>query len=438
MARAAEPKTLVPLLAAAILLLASTRLTAQTEFTPRSATETLAITGSVSGGYDGNDTSTSPAIGLSPIFQRSTTHFGGDVFLRYSNPGRRVGWSAGIGTAFRLYQAADTLLFNHNAGVGASAGVTRHIVVSASLFGGYSPPFQANLFPSVGQVFVGQGTVAPLQNSLTTTHLVNYGVTSSLTYEMTKRSALLLGHSYRRVGLVGSSFGGSAQDTEGSYHLGLTKNLGFRVGYRETQFEFDDTATGSTSRWQMHNLDIGLDYGLMKGLTLSRRTTLDIGFGLGSYLDQQRRVRLTGIGNATLHQQLFRTWSLDVGYHRGVGFVDGFRVPVFSDALHATVQGQLSRRLSAYGSAYYSFDRFDAISGSRFQSYRGVAGLRAMLTRQLDAFVQYVNLHHAFPDNALLFQGSLPTPNRQGISAGLSFGIPIIGNTPLIPTRQPS
>jgi hypothetical protein len=438
MAYGARRKAVASSLASAILLVAASRLSAQAGMASPGAAKELTVSGSVSGGYDGNDNSTSLPVGLSPIFQQSTTHMGGDVLLQYSNPGRRMGWAAGVGSGFRLYQAADTVLFNHNAAIGASAALTKHISASATLLGSYSPPFQANLFPTIGQVMIGQAAVAPTQNSLTTTHLMTAGTISSLTYAMTKRTALTLGHTYRLVRLTDSPLGGNAQEADGTYHIAAMKHLGFFVGYHARQYEFDDPATGSRARWRAHNVDIGLDYGLGRGLKLSRRTTANIGFGLGSYLDERRNVRLTGVGHAAVSQQLFRTWHLGVGYSRGLGFMDGFRVPVFSDSFQATLFGQLSRRVSAYGSAYYSIDRFDAISGSsRYRSHRGIAGVQMELTRQLQGFVQYVNYHHAFPENALFLSGGLPTLNRQGISGGLTFVIPVIGNAALVPRRQP-
>ena len=91
-----------------------------------------------------------PAIGLNPLFRRSSSHVGGDLQLQFSVPGRRVGFGAGWASAFRFYEAADTVLVDHHATAGISAGLTPHMTVWSSVLGGYSPPFQVGLFPGLG------------------------------------------------------------------------------------------------------------------------------------------------------------------------------------------------------------------------------------------------------------------------------------------------
>ncbi len=399
---------------------------------------------SFNGGYDGNDTETSAsAIGLDPLFFRASSHFGGDFQLQFSVPGRRVGFGAGWASAVRSYRAADTVLVSHNAAAGMTAGLTPHMTLRASVHGSFSPPYQLQLFPGIGQAAIGQATALPLDGSLATSHLVAYGTSTGLTYNVTKRSSLTLGHDLRDVRFGDLTFAARAHDANGAYHVGLMKSLGLRLGYRYQLYKFADPTTGSRSSFHADNVDIGLDYGMGHGLKLSRRTTATFGFGIGTYTDARTdarpdRLKIRVIGDAGLSQQLFRTWSLALGYSRGLNFIDGFGVPIFSDSVSARLAGQFTRRVGAYARASYSIDRFGAVSPSgQYRSHRSVAGIRVNLTQKLDGYVQYVNYHRAFPDTALLLQGALPMLNRQGINGGLTFTLPLIGRQRAVP-RGPS
>ena len=398
----------------------------------------LTLRASGNGGYDENDRETS-ATTLSPafdLFRRGGTHVGGDVQLQLSVPGRRVNFGAGWASAFRSYQAVDNALVSHHAAAGVTAGLTQHITVSASLFGSYSPPYQLNLFPGIGLPTIGQATVVPVDNSLSLSHLISYGSGTTLSYNMTKRSSLTLGYDFRDVMLGNRVFAGRAQDTNGALHVGMTKSLGLRLGYRNQRYEYVDPTTGLVTPVHADTVDLGLDYGLGHGLKLTRRTTATVGFGLGTYTDRALKLQLRAFGNANVSQQLFRTWSLTVGYYRGLNFIDGFGVPIFSDSISGRLSGQLSRRVGAYANASYSLDRFGN-SSEKFRSHRFALGTRVSLTQQLDGFVQYVNYHHAFPDTAFLLQGALPTFNRQGVNGGLTLTLPLLGGRRVVP-RVPS
>jgi hypothetical protein len=321
---------------------------------------------------------------------------------------------------------------------GITAGLSPHITVWASVLGSYSPPYQVNVFPGVGQATIGQATVLPVDNSLSTSHLFAYGTSTGLAYNVTKRSSFTLGHEFREVRFGERAFAGRVQDASGAFHVGLTKGLGFHLGYRYQRYDYIDPTTAATIQMRADSLDIGLDYGAGHGLKLSRRTTANFNFGIATYTDRSlNRLQLRAVGNASLRHQLFRTWSLRLVYNRGLTFIDGFRLPVFSDMVSINVAGQLTQRVAAYGNLGYSLDKFGtATSSGSYRSHRGVLGLRANLTRQLDGFVQYVNYHHGFPDTALVLEG-LPVPNRRGVNGGLTFTLPLLGRQRPVP-RGPS
>jgi hypothetical protein len=430
----------VPLLAVVGWLCLPSSLAAQTQSVALQTEKELTLRASTTGGYDGRSSEdvVLPA-GFNPAFLRSSGHFGGNVQLQLSVPRRRVGFNAGVGSSYRMYQRSRTVLFSQNAAAGASFALTPHLLGYAGVVASHSPPYQANLFPSNGQIATGgQAFVLPLDSSLATGHLITYGTSTALTYNATKQSSFTFGHEYRRLRSGGSMFGGSVQASYGEVHRRLTQSLGVHFRYRGQVYEYTDRATGTRSRLGTDNLDLGLDYGKGRGFALSQSTTLRFDFGLGTYVDRAKQVRWTALGGATIGQELFRTWHLGVGYNRRLNVLDGFAYPIFSDSVNARLSNQVSRRVLAFASAAYSFDRYEgSASATGYRSYRNVAGVRATVTQRLSAFVQYVNYHHAFPETAFLLQGALPRLNRQGINGGLNLTFPLIGRRLLPPEILP-
>lgn len=417
--------TPVPLAAQTIPLMPTTLAPAQT-YVASPTRPDLTLQGSVSGGYDVNGTSESSSISLSPLFRRRGKHLGGDLQLQFSAPGRRVGFGASGGSSFRYYPAADNILVTHSAAVGVSIGLSPHMTLTGGLFGGYSPPYQFNMYPTVDENGLGQVAPVLLDAALSLRSVVSYGANTTLSYKPTKRSSFEFDGAFRDVATGNRTFGGRTEGASALYHLNLFKGLGARLGYRYQRSLYTDPATGSTVPFRGDNLDIGLDYMAGRGLTISRYTTATFGFGAGAFnTDRVTRYRL--VGRANLQQQLRRNWRASVGYNRGLNFVDGFAVPIFSDSLNARVVGLLTQRLSASGTFAYSFGGLDDLSSSgRYRSRRTIVELRGALTRQLDSFVQYVNYHHTFPDAALLLAGAPLRLNRQGVRAGVTFVMPLL------------
>ena len=115
-----------------------------------------------------------------------------------------------------------------------------------------------------------------------------------------------------------------------------------------------------------------------------------------------------------------------------MNFVDGFAAPVFSDSVNIRLNGQLTRRITAQASVGYSTGSIDDLTAaSQYRSHRSLVGIRGTLTRQLNAFVQYVNYSHSFAESVFYIQGAPAQLNRQGIRVGVSFTLP------LLPGRRP-
>jgi hypothetical protein len=321
--------------------------------------------------------------------------------------------------------------------MGASAGLTPHLNVRTSATANYSPLYQFDLFPSMGQDPLEQ-LALPLDYTLSVHHALYYGTSAGLSYAPTKRSTFDVSYAYRDVRTNRqSTFRGKTQDASATYHRGISKGLGVRLGYRSMLSEYGDPVTGTSNPARSNSFQVGLDYGLAQGLKLSRRTTVAFDFGAGtSYYHRATQFRL--LGTAKLTQQLFRTWNLAAGYNRGLSFVDGFAAPLFSDSAMLRVGGRLTRRLRLAGTVAYSLGGVDVVSaGQRYHSQRSLLSVQGALTRRVDAFVQYFYYRHAFNAASFLIQGAPPQLSRQGIRAGLSLSMPLLSGRTARP-RRPS
>jgi len=388
----------------------------------------LNLQASLSAGYDINAI---PGHGTSsvdnPLFQGSATNLGGDLQLFYSPPkGRRLTVGASAGSSFRAYQGADSIPVSHFGSGGLSWRVTPHLTVEGWGNANFSPRYQFDFFPTLGQSSLGQAGPQPLDYSLSLHQTLEYRAAGALSYRPTKRSTFEMNYGFRELRTDRQAlFRGKTQEGAAIYHLGLTKGLGLRLGYRSQRSEYTDPITGLPSPVRFDNIDVGLDYGVGRGVSLSRRTTLKFGFGSSAF-NTGGHSSYRFMGDASLTHEFGRTWNLTFAYNRGMNFLDGFGAPLFSDSATLRLLGQLTRRLSMNGTIQYSLGAVDAVSaGGNFRSHRSVVGVREAFSRKAGAFVQYFFYHHTFEQSAFLIQNAPAELNRQGFRAGLDLTIPL-------------
>jgi len=387
------------------------------------------VQGSLSGAYDSNRSSSNGVV--NPLFQARSTHLNGDAQFQFAVPGRRVDVDGNVTSFFRMYQHGGVLA-NHAASLTASARPSPHLTLRGSGTTTYAPPYQINLYPSLndpginGQAVI-QPVTTPFDTTLTPQQVLAYQVTGGLVYNPTKRTSFDLQYDFRQVDASNRAFGGTTQNAFAAYHIAVRRGLGIRLGYRYQTSAYTST-NSSTVPVRADNIDIGLDYGdgFGRGVRLSRKTTLTFGFGAATITNQGiRNVRLTGIGHALLSHQLSRTWSVSGGYGRGMNFVDGLGVPLFSDSASLRINGQLTRRVGVRASSGYAIGSVEDLSASgRYHSRRSDVGLWTAITAHLATFVQYSSYSHRFPETALLVQGAPAAASRQGIRVGLTFNLP--------------
>jgi hypothetical protein len=413
-------------------------LAAQTAAPPTAVGQGLNLQGSFSGGYDANAGSPTATV-QSPLFQGSNENLGGNLHLSFSPPaGRRFGFTTSGGSSFRAYRGAAYMPINHYVSAGVSAGLAPHVTAKGSVSTSYLSLYQFDVSQDPDPTLLGQTTPQPLGYTLAFQNVLSYGASGSLAYRPTDRSSFSLDYRFRDVSSGNRRyFLRKTHDASAAYRRSITKGLAFRLGYRYWLSEYADPATGQPIPVRRDNIDIGLDYNRSGGLSIAPRTTFTFGIGTGAHENARygdpvynngrffSRYRL--VGHANLTHKMFRTWSANVLYIRGVSFDDFLTAPVFSDSVNARIGGQLRPRLSFAASTAYSFGELNTVSSAgSFHSHSTSARLRAAVSRHVGLFVQYFHYNHGFSDPSFLILNAPSQLSRQGVRAGLDFSMHLL------------
>jgi hypothetical protein len=314
-------------------------------------------------------------------------------------------------------------------GVSAQVGRSGRIFFNESYT--YAPSYFYSLTPTVGAIPVGAitgGGDFPLGAGNVAVSDTN----TSFTYGLSRRSSIEALGSYRH-----SDLGRSSQvdlstlqsySVGGRFRRGLTRNATLRIGYiyRNGQYVAHSTSRSTV----VHDIDSGIDY--RRALSLTRRTSFEFGVGsaivntpaagsLGSSL--QYRV----VGDGALTHMLGRTWLVRAVYSRGVGFVEGFAEPIFSDGSSATVNGFIGRRLNVMAMAGASVGNVGlGVARNSFRMYNAVTRARMALSSMWAVYGEYLYYHNDV-GQALSVPAGVPRRlGRHSISGGLTLWVPLL------------
>jgi hypothetical protein len=188
--------------------------------------------------------------------------------------------------------------------------------------------------------------------------------------------------------------------------------------------------SGETSLTTFHEIDAGVDY--RRSLSFTRRTTLD--FSLGSTIVrppvaevQRQGLQYRVVGDASLTHEMGRTWRARLGYGRGVGFVEAFPEPVFSDHTNVDLSGFFNRRTELSVIATLTTGDVGLGSGStRFESWNASARLRVGLNAMWALYTEYLYYYQDLGDARLVPTGVPAGLDRQSIRGGLTFWLPLL------------
>lgn len=394
----------------------------------------LDLTVSVMEAYDDNVLADAGGGSLSPssALQASGYYTGLSAGMSYAWRGKRVRLGANGGTDTRYYRDRQELTgVSHFGAFGVEAEFARRTRLFINQSINYSPSYFFSLLSGFGAPAVGDVIGGGSDYSLADLHARVFDTSVSLSHGITSRASLELISSFRDSNFTNASVDRDlrAYGIGGRYLQTLTRNATLRVGYvyREGQYGLIGTRPGTA----LHDIDAGVDY--RRALSLTRRTTLD--FNVGSTIinaplqgSESAALQYRVVGNAGLNREIGRTWRATVGYNRGVGFVEGFGQPVFSDTLNASLNGFFSRRVdfSAIGGLSVG-DVGLASSQSGFRTYTASSRVRVAVSSMVALSAEYLYYYYDIGGAVAVPAGVPSSLARNSARVGVSFWLPLLG-----------
>jgi hypothetical protein len=379
--------------------------------------------------YDQNVTVRSGDVAFSP-FQASGFYTVFTPTLEYdSQPGRHIQVGFTAASNVRHYNELDqTMVTNHALGASMSAGLGKKTVISFNEGVTYAPAQLYGLLTgsalSLGAIINPEASNYSLDN----TRSYSSDTAAKLTRKLNDRLTLSFESDARFTNYIGSNSRYPdirTKDAGAQFSYGLSRSTGLRFGYTYRQAEYVGAPVTTEQ-----NFVLGVDHTRM--LSRTRRTTFAATMGATlaraplaiASADLRQQYRL--IGDASVNHQIGRTWSVQGAYHRGIGYIQGFQAPVFTDAYSAGATGFLSRRMDVTMSAAYSTGEA-ALTGaqSQFTTYTGDARLRYAVTRMWATYFEYLFYYYDFNQTLVTPLGLPPSLTRNGVRMGVTLWVPM-------------
>jgi hypothetical protein len=337
-------------------------------------------------------------------------------------------------TALRYYsQIGDVQNASHSGGIGFSVALAKRTQLALNGSAAYSPSYLANLFPTVGDVRLGDGQPVNPNYAVNDVSSYSYAASAALSHAVTTRGTLQAVANYTFTDF----FGGTVTRPDGSSYEGRVlfarrfgRHSAASVGYRYQSGDFGQVAGEKST-------DNGIDFGFEHTKVLSATRSAHISFGLGTSRatlpEQLRTLSPTGseqlyrvTGNGTLAYDFSRTGRLAASYRRGVEYILQLSQPVFVDGINVSAGGSPTRRVDLTIGAGYSNGASILQQSAQFDTYTGDVSTSILLTRAISAYLQYVYYFYDFGTSALLAPGLPQKQARNGIRAGLTLSTPLL------------
>lgn len=360
------------------------------------------------------------ATGVEP--ERSGRHASGAVTLAYGYQGRRSTVDAvASSSVFHAPTFADEVRYAHVGQVNMSRQVGRRTSMFATAEVGYQPVNVISLFPGMF------GNIAPVPVDygldLVSGRYLSYGASANLEHELTRRSWLEGGASYRRSDWAGGDLDVESVSFFGRYRREIGRGVSFRLGYARGRgdYRFGDSERDVYT----DTIDAGVDYG--RTLSVSRETSLSFSTGT-SAVTSEGRTRWDLVGSAVLTHQIGRTWAAAVSYNRQSGFVDVLAEPAFTDAVSGSLSGLLGQHVSLSLGAGASRGTVGIIDGNEFSAQHATAGLQTSVTRLVGVNVSYIYYRYRFGSTAFLPADFGNRVHQHSVQASITLGVPLLSN----------
>jgi hypothetical protein len=387
----------------------------------------LSVTGSIGGGYDSNAL-------LDPQLGSSNVPFGAPAQERpygflsagadYTVNRTRASFQALGQTTGRLMDyAGSNWIGTYSGSVGGSFKMSRRDRLTGSYSITRQPYTYLAFAPALYETPLGIEGPPDQANGVTSDEYTSHTSMVEYARDITRRTSMELHGGYSRSNYVGPDARGSEYSTVnggGRLRVGLTKDLGLRLGY--TYIEADLVGVNAQP-YENHNIDVGVDYS--RALSFSRRTTLAFSTGSSLTRDSQNSY-FNLIGSARVNREIGRTWNASLAYSRGLNFSEVLAQPVFSDSVVAGVGGFLNRRVQFTSNGGFSIgDVGLSSSKSKYSTYNANASLTTAITRHVGVVVDYLYYRYSFDDRRVLPLGYPGNVNRNDIRAYVTLWAPL-------------
>jgi hypothetical protein len=351
---------------------------------------------------------------------------GVNASLQVGHQGEHVAVGASGGTFTRWYPAfADELVPGYTGTFSVGSSRERRTSWNVSQALSYAP---FNLLSLYGDgILLGPVPIVDYQIS-TAMQLVS-DTSANLGYHISRRGQISLRAGYNIVDGDTEDGGGDWRrwNAGGLYSHQVSRHLSAYGGYNYWESDSAEQLNRNLDGVQpaLSTIEAGVNYA--RTLSFSRRTTFSFRTG-SSAVDYGNAIEYQVIGNATLQHQIGRTWDLQGGYERRVGFVETFAEPAVLDTVTFSSSGRTSRRTAIQAFANYSTGSVGQGSiGNDLDSAWASVQFRWGIAERLAMFAQYFYFQSEFGPLVDLPQSLGRDQRRSGVRVGLSLGTTLLG-----------
>jgi hypothetical protein len=384
--------------------------------------ETLELTADFGAGYDTNVLSTSNGTEDPGKIKSAGTFNSVSASLTYQASTKRVGVHGSFMSAATFYPTLQTgTVVSQSAGFGVTFAVTRRTQIAAGVGVSFQPLYLlAGLPPITEQPF---GLPSTLSNGLGAhaSEHANISGSASISQSLSKRTTATFGFTrYSTTAALFSNEGLASNAVNAALTVSLAEGLSTGVGYSYSDGGYSES--GSI----MHSSSITGGLSFSRALSVSRKAKLSFSTGT-SFITYQGTTHFDFIGNVSLGREIGRTWTSTVSYYRNAALSETFRQPVMSDTVTAGLTGMINRRLevSIYGGFAHGDVGFDP-TAQAFHALYATVSSTVGLTRSIGLVTTYGYYRYNFAEGVELPHGLPIRSDRQAVSVGLSFWLPLI------------
>ena len=365
--------------------------------------------------------------------------------LSYIRRGARAELQAVASSAVRYlpdFQEFHSVM--HSGGVSIAAPLPNRFKLTANTALAYSPSYLYSLFPTLPSASDAQ-PVLDYSDPYDLDPSSSYSSNSSIALErrISRRSNISVVADFVSTNFSNESAAEIPEiPTEittrpdlnvysigGRFSRNISRDGSLSVGYTYRTGEFG-YAVGRTTA--SHSINFGGN--ISRQVSTSRRVNLSFTVG-GTAVDTPDFAQFNVVkqyrvdAEASASYPISRTWQLRGSYTRGLQYVAGLPRPVFADGFTGEFNGRVLRRIDILGRASRAAGQSVVTRDSLLDTYTGELKVMYLVTRELNAYVDYI--HYTFDSGGELDTPQIPLVaglpadlKRDTVHVGLSWQMP--------------